>query len=42
MAPTDLENLVDMGFEKPKAEMALKKSGNCKAFRFAFSQDVSC
>ena len=30
MAPTDLENLLDMGFEKPKAELALKKSGNCK------------
>lgn len=28
MAPTDLENLLDMGFEKAKAELALKKSGN--------------
>ena len=31
MAPTDLENLLDMGFEKSKAELALKKSGNCKS-----------
>ena len=31
MAPTDLENLLDMGFEKSKAELALKKSGNCRS-----------
>lgn len=31
MASTDLENLLDMGFEKSKAELALKKSGNCKS-----------
>ena len=28
MAPTDLENLLDMGFEEDKAKLALKKSGN--------------
>ena len=28
MAPSDMENLLDMGFEKTKAELALKKSGN--------------
>ena len=30
MAPSDLENLLDMGFDKPKAELAMKKSGNRK------------
>lgn len=30
MASTDLENLLAMGFEQAKAELALKKSGNCK------------
>ena len=25
---SDLNNLVDMGFDKEKAELALKKSGN--------------
>ena len=28
MAPTDFENLVDMGFEEDKAKLALKNSGN--------------
>lgn len=28
MALTDLENLLDMGFEEDKAKLALKKSGN--------------
>ena len=30
MAPTDLENLVDMGFEEDKAKLALKMSGSCR------------
>lgn len=29
MAPTDLEQLLAMGFSQDKAEMALQKSGNC-------------
>ena len=29
MAPTDLEQLLAMGFLQDKAELALKKSGNC-------------
>ena len=35
MAPTDLANLLDMGFEKSKAELALKNSGNCKSNKSA-------
>ena len=31
MAPSDLEQLVDMGFEKEKASIAIKKSGGRKA-----------
>ena len=27
---TDLEALIDMGFEKPRAEMAVKKAGGCE------------
>ena len=27
---TDLESLLEMGFEKPRAELALKKSGGRK------------
>jgi uncharacterized UBP type Zn finger protein len=29
MGATDLEQLVDMGFEKERSELALKKTGNC-------------
>ena len=29
MAPTDLEALLDMGFEKERAELAVKKTGGC-------------
>ena len=28
---SDLENLLAMGFEQAKAELALKNSGNCMA-----------
>lgn len=27
--PSDLEQLLDMGFEKDRAELAVKKSGGC-------------
>jgi uncharacterized UBP type Zn finger protein len=27
---SDLDQLVDMGFDPEKSKMALKKSGNCK------------
>ena len=27
--PSDLEQLLDMGFEKERAEIALKKNGGC-------------
>jgi hypothetical protein len=27
---TDLETLLDMGFDKARAEIAIKKSGGCK------------
>jgi UBA/TS-N domain len=29
MASTDLEQLLDMGFEKQRAEMAVKSTGGC-------------
>ena len=29
--PSDLEQLIDMGFEKERAELAVKKSGGCKS-----------
>jgi len=29
MAQTDLELLLDMGFEKARAELAVKKTGGC-------------
>lgn len=28
--PSDLEQLVDMGFDKTRAELAVKKSGGCE------------
>jgi hypothetical protein len=30
MAPSDLNMLIDMGFDKERAELAVKKTGNCK------------
>jgi hypothetical protein len=30
MGSSDLEVLIDMGFEKVRAEMAVKKTGGCK------------
>jgi hypothetical protein len=30
MAQSDLELLLEMGFEKPRAELAVKKTGGCK------------
>jgi hypothetical protein len=30
MGSSDLELLIDMGFEKVRAEMAVKKTGGCK------------
>jgi hypothetical protein len=30
MAPSDLEQLLEMGFPKERAEIAVKKSGGCK------------
>ena len=27
--PSDLDTLLDMGFDKPKAELAVKKAGGC-------------
>lgn len=31
MVSTDLDTLLDMGFDKAKAELAVKKSGGCKS-----------
>ena len=31
MASSDLDTLIDMGFEKPRAELAVKKTGGCKS-----------
>ena len=33
MASSDLEVLVDMGFERERAEMAVKRSGGCRSCR---------
>jgi hypothetical protein len=30
MAISDLDQLLDMGFDKERAEIAVKKSGGCK------------
>ena len=30
MAPSDMEALLDMGFDKAKAEMAIKRSAGCE------------
>jgi hypothetical protein len=30
MAATDLEQLLDMGFEKERAELAVKRAGGCE------------
>jgi len=35
MGITDLEQLLEMGFEKERAELALKKTGNCKLSMFS-------
>lgn len=32
MAPSDLEQLLDMGFEKERAEIAVKKAGGSRLF----------
>ena len=31
MASSDLDTLIDMGFEKPRAELAVKKTGGCES-----------
>lgn len=31
MASSDLDTLIDMGFEQPRAELAVKKTGGCKS-----------
>ena len=37
MASSDLEVLVDMGFERERAEMAVKRSGGCRLSRLRAS-----
>lgn len=32
MTQSDLDQLLDMGFEKARAELAVKKTGNCEHF----------
>jgi hypothetical protein len=32
----DLEVLIDMGFEKARADMAVKKTGGCKSLSLAY------
>jgi hypothetical protein len=34
---TDLEQLLDMGFDPERAAIAAKKTGNCKLFHMNFS-----
>lgn len=31
MASTDLDTLLEMGFDKPRAELAIQKKGNCES-----------
>ena len=31
MASTDLDTLLEMGFDKPRAELAMRKKGDCKS-----------
>jgi hypothetical protein len=31
MASTDLDTLIDMGFDKPRAELAVKRTGGRKS-----------
>lgn len=31
MASTDLDTLLEMGFDKPRAELAMQKKGDCKS-----------
>lgn len=40
MSSTDIDNLVDMGFDREKATLAMKKTGNC-AFHFSFLNTVT-
>ena len=37
--PSDLETLLEYGFEKEKAALALKKAGGCKLHSNLVSQD---
>jgi UBX domain-containing protein 1/4 len=32
MAATDLEQLIEMGFDKERAELAVKSTGGCQLF----------
>jgi hypothetical protein len=41
MGQTDLDLLVEMGFEKPRAELAMKKGGACKVFACITLLDMS-
>ena len=41
MASSDLSVLLDMGFEKERAELAVKKSGGCKASRGSCSSKTT-
>ena len=41
MASSDLDTLIDMGFEKPRAELAVKKTGGCKSsIRFILANSM--
>ena len=39
MAPTDLEQLLEMGFEKERSKIALKKAGGCESILNTYSRE---
>lgn len=40
MVSSDLETLVDMGFDKSRAELAVKKGGNCMELKLSSFSEI--